>query len=126
MPDHHQRSETGRGFSLIEMMAAVAILGIGVVGLMHGLSGTMEARRRVEERAVATDLLRMKMAEFATTEQPIDNMTGGFDAPFERFTWRIQAIQTSHAGLLRLHTEISWPGRRTPRTIYAETLVPQR
>jgi len=108
------------------MMAAVAILGIGVTAMLHGLSGTMEARRRVDERAAATSLVHLKLAEYVATEQVIEGLTGSFETPFERYTWRVQASATERPGLFRLTVDVSWPGRRSVCTVRGETLTPQQ
>ena len=120
------RGSSRAGFSLLEMMTALAIVSVGIVGLLSILSGSLEGKRRLEDRKMADDLLRVKLAEYRATAQTIDSRSGRFEAPFERFSWRVEAKPTFLPGLFRLHIDVTWPGRQAERRISAETLTPQR
>jgi hypothetical protein len=108
------------------MMTTLAIVGVGVTAVLWAINGSMSAQRRVEERAMAHDLLQNKMNEYAGVAQPIDAEEGRFDAPFEDYRWRIAVTPTSLEGLYRLEARISWEGRSRQRWIDGETLVPQQ
>jgi prepilin-type N-terminal cleavage/methylation domain-containing protein len=120
------RAKRARAFSLIEMMAAIGVVGIGVVGLTQALSQTNETHRRLEQRQIANDLLRMKLAECAPIAEAAAPRTGKFDPPFDAYEWQIEVTPTEIAGLFRAKVQISWTGRRDRRSLRAETLVPQR
>lgn len=119
-------SASRRGFSLIEMMAALAVIGVGVTAVLWAMSGSLSAQRRLEERAKANDLLRNKIAEMADVNSPIDAAEGRFEEPFADYRWRAEVSPTPHEGLYRLHTRVYWEGRRGQRWVEGETLVPQR
>ena len=42
-----------RAFTMIELLSALAILGVGVVALMFGLHDSLEAQRRLQDHATA-------------------------------------------------------------------------
>lgn len=115
-----------RAFSLIEMMAALAIIGIGLTAVLWAMNGTMSAQRRVEQRAAATDLLRNKLSEFASARGAMEAAEGRFDPPFGDYRWRVSVTPTEREGLFRLQARVMWEGRRGQRWIETETLVPQR
>jgi prepilin-type N-terminal cleavage/methylation domain-containing protein len=115
-----------KAFSLIEMMAAFAIIGIGLTAVLWAMNGTMSAQRRVEQRAAATDLLRNKLSEFASANRPMEAAEGRFDPPFGEYRWRVAVTPTELEGLFRLQARVMWEGRRGQRSIESETLVPQR
>lgn len=115
-----------RGFSMIEMMVAMTILGIGVAAVIYSLGGSLKAQRRVVQREAAVDLLRMKMAEYSATDRQLEAHSGGFDPPFEEYGWTVEVTPTELEGLYRLDVEVTWPGRTITRSMRAETLVPQR
>lgn len=70
-----------RGFTLLEMLVATTILGIAVVGLMTGLSGTSRNASRLREYDRAVQLARIRMNDLLSdTKTPHDTMlTGNFD-----------------------------------------------
>lgn len=120
-PNRHSKA-----FSLIEMMAALAVIGIGLTAVLWAMNGTMSAQRRVEQRASATDLLRNKLSEFASADRPMEAAEGRFDPPFEDYRWRVSVTPTGLQGLFRLQARVMWEGRRGQRWIESETLTPQR
>lgn len=85
------------GFSLLEIMAAVAILGVSMLAILNLQSGAMLTSLRAEEVTVATMLAREKIREIqldvekgiAKGEFPSENkeLDGVFDEPFERYKW---------------------------------------
>lgn len=122
----HRPKVRRRSFSLLEMVIALAVLGSGVVGIAQALSQSLESNRRVEQRDAALDLLRLKMAEYASTARALETQEGKFDAPFQGYDWKVEIKPTELSGLFRLDVEVSWRGRKVRRSLTAETLVPQR
>jgi prepilin-type N-terminal cleavage/methylation domain-containing protein len=50
-----------RGFTLLEVMIGLALLGLGLVVLMKSTTGNIKAAKRAQMMGVATDLSRGKM-----------------------------------------------------------------
>lgn len=113
-------------FSLIEMMVAVGVMGVAVVGITQALSQTNETNRRLEQRRVALGLVEMKLAEFAEATQIMAPQSGKFEPPFDDYEWKAEIVPAKVAGVFELAIEVSWPGRRGRRSQTATTLVPQR
>jgi general secretion pathway protein I len=81
----HPRS--GRGFTLIEVVIALAILGIGLTVIIEVFSGGLRLGRVSEEYTRAMNYASLKMEEIATqkTIEEGDN-EGEFD---KTFRWRM-------------------------------------
>jgi general secretion pathway protein I len=52
-----------RGFTLLEMVVATAIMGIAIVGLLSGISGAARNAARLREHDRAVQLARLRMNE---------------------------------------------------------------
>lgn len=51
------------GFTLLEVLVAIAILGLGLTGILGAETGAFSSAARAEHVSLATDLARCKMAE---------------------------------------------------------------
>ena len=87
-----------KGFTLLEIMVAVAILSISLVALLTFQGNTMITSGRAERITEATMLARMKMAEIELElDKEIrrgdfpDERTeeGTFDEPFNNYKWKM-------------------------------------
>lgn len=68
----------GAGFTLLEMMVATVIMGIAVVGLLSGISGSMRNAGRLTDYDRAVMLGRAKMEELLLDRQlPKPTPVGG-------------------------------------------------
>ncbi len=85
-------------FSLIEVMCAVFILGIGLVGLVHGINTALASTKESERQSIAAMLAAGQMEQaradgyYGYTEGDTD---GTFDGDLSIYTWRqnIKAVQ---------------------------------
>src|SRR5262249_7008477 len=49
----NDRMKRRAGFSLVEVMCAILILGVGIVGLMQGITGALSSSKQAEEQTAA-------------------------------------------------------------------------
>lgn len=87
-----------KGFTLLEIMVAVAILSISLVALLTFQGNTMLTSGRAERITEATLLARMKMAEIELEldksmrkgEFPEEKTEEGeFEDPFDNYKWKL-------------------------------------
>jgi general secretion pathway protein I len=77
----------GKGFTLIEVVIALAILGIGLTVIMELFSGGLRLGRVSEEYTRAMNYASLKMEEMATQQTIEEGETEGeFD---KNFRWRV-------------------------------------
>jgi prepilin-type N-terminal cleavage/methylation domain-containing protein len=67
-----------KGFSLLEVMLAVALIGIIAVGLLLGFGGASRTMSIADERATAESLLRSQM-EYIKNQPYIDYSVSGHE-----------------------------------------------
>lgn len=86
------------GFTLLEIMVAVAILSISLVALLSFQGNTMITSGRAERITEATMLARMRMGEVDLEMDKLqkrgefpDEKTeeGTFEEPFEKYKWKL-------------------------------------
>ena len=76
-----------RGFTLIEVVVAIAILGIGLVTIIELFSGGLRLERTAGEYTKAVGYARMKMEEISVNEHLQEGMfEGEFDPDYR---WRV-------------------------------------
>jgi general secretion pathway protein I len=112
-----------RGFTLLEVMVSVAILGLGLTAILSAQAGAFAASAHARNISVATGLARCKMSEVEELLlrdgfQELDqNESGpccdGDDAPGMSCAWRIEkpALPEPKLGELDLDTDLGALGK---------------
>lgn len=106
--------QSERGFTLVEVMVAVAIMAIGILGVASMLTMSLKSDRRTQAmrfaESIALEVLEGKQSE------AVDTMTDSFktlqssgenkrqDGPFA-YRWEVTQHST---GLLRLDITVGW------------------
>jgi general secretion pathway protein I len=122
-----------RGFTLLEMLVASAIMGIAVVGLLSNLSTSMRNVSRLADYDRAVVLARAKMDELLLDRRlgTLDTAEGSFDAALtggEPAGWRARVTpfdvppgaRNGTPILQRLELEIWWTSGGHRRTLSLE------
>ena len=81
--------EVGKqGFTLIEVVVAMAILGIGLVVIIELFSGGLRLGRTSEEYTRAVEFSRLKMEELSVAETIVEGLTEGeFEGDYR---WQVE------------------------------------
>src|SRR5437016_146314 len=110
-----------RGFSLLEVLVAVTIIGIGISVVFAGMSGSFRSLGRVEDNERRVELARMKLAELDLTKRlrPLDSAAGVFD---DGTRWRLESspfiapieegTRRNAASVIRIDLTLEWQGRQ--------------
>ena len=105
------RRSSESGFSLIEMMTALAIVAIAGLALMNLTRATTQNTAAVETRALAalaaenllnTEWLRAGAPEARSGRYQLGGIT---------YDWRTRIAETGEAGLVRVHIELTESGQ---------------
>jgi general secretion pathway protein I len=120
-----------RGFTLVEVVVAMAILGISLVMIIELFSGGLRLGRASEEYTVAAQLARQKIEEIALSKKVAEGIEEGeFDATY-RFQVEVKKIdlllfanETDYkppADLYQIQVRIIWKSGSKERTTRIET-----
>jgi len=102
------------GFSLIEVMCAIMVLGIGVVGLTLGLTTALTASKESERQTVAALLAAGQMETLRADAYLVEGEDEGDGySELSNYRWRQSVVKTSTDGLyeVRIVVEIAETGQ---------------
>lgn len=108
------RYRTGRsdGFSLLEVMIALAIVAIALITLLGLSNRTVLVQDRIQNLTRATLLAQQLMSEqeiqVADAVAVGETREGVFDDPFSDFSWRIYFEDTMIPQVQQIHVQVSW------------------
>jgi general secretion pathway protein I len=105
------------GFSLIEVVVAILILGVALVGLTEGVTAALVSSKTSERQTTAAQLAAGQIETVRATGSYEDGQTDGdFGDQFPRYSWT-QTI--SSADIPGLHdVEVMVQDSQTGETIY--------
>lgn len=110
------------GFSLLELMVAVAILAIGLIGVLQVVSQGLRVSWQSEERTVASELAEQRLAEaLLDPELEPGSDSGDFGEEYPVYRWSQTVDETELEGLYRVTVEVSWDSGVKTRAVELET-----
>jgi general secretion pathway protein I len=116
-----------RAFSLLEVLLALAIFSIGLVGIMQATTVQVRAEKQAEDVTRATVLAQNIIEEIRYTgDIEADSDDGEFEGDDQGFAWEYQTEETEIAGLYRLEVAISWSDGMARKEFVAETYLAER
>lgn len=101
-----------RGFSLVELLVALAVFGLAVLGLMHMAAEGTRATMLVEERVFAgvvadNQAVEATLAPVASLSSPA---AGESEAGDRDWSWRRTTRATEQPGVVRVDITVAAPG----------------
>ncbi|WP_417487431.1 type II secretion system minor pseudopilin GspI [Maricaulis sp.] len=100
-------SRTDTGFSLIEMMAALAVIAIAGLALMSLTQTTTRNASAVERRALAALAAENLLNTEWLREGMPEARSGRYELGGIAYDWRTRVAETGEAGFVRIHLELS-------------------
>jgi general secretion pathway protein I len=105
-------SSDSAGFTLLEVMIALAIIAITLVSLLGLANRSIGVNGRIQKMTQATLLAQEKMAETEVAARqgqlaPTDD-EGSFDEPFDEYRWRIRFQDTPISRVKQVTVTVLW------------------
>ena len=123
-PEYRGR-EKARGFTLIEVLATLLLLGIVLPVAMRGVSMSLAAASKARHMAEAASLADTKLNEMIATQTwTTSGVSGDFGEQHPGYAWTCQAISADY-GLTQITVRVSWLERGQEAFLDISTLVYQ-
>jgi len=115
LPSH--RSWSRAGFSLIEVMCAILILGIGLLGLTRGITGALGSSKEAEMLTIASQVEAGQMETLRAEGFVLEGETEGDGGTgLTAYEWRQSITKSTVDGLFDVSVAVHHAG--TGREIY--------
>ena len=111
-----------RGFSLVEMLAALIILGLALGALYQAASGATRNARVSAEYAIATTLAESELDAFVISRPDVGVTQRGRYGDYEWERWVELIPEREQSGIGWIRIVVSWSGDSQPRTVSLSTI----
>jgi prepilin-type N-terminal cleavage/methylation domain-containing protein len=116
------------GLTLIEVMLALVILGMGMVALVTAAGRAISVARQAKNFDTARELLaRVEVEQPMMLEEEVEDIagSGSFESPYEAFSWTrtVEPEGFEEDGLWRVETEIKWTEDQRGKKERVATLI---
>lgn len=100
------------GFTLLEVMVALAIIGLAMLAMAGKMGQMIDAANVMRERTYASWIAQNKIAELrlANTIPEVSSSSGDLDYAGSEWTWRATVSETGVENLFRVDVSVSFPG----------------
>jgi prepilin-type N-terminal cleavage/methylation domain-containing protein len=115
----------GRGFTLVEVLATMTLMGIALPVLMNGISVASHCADVARHRSEAAALAESQLTEIVATGnwQPGASASGDFSPDWPEYRWQSTVSDWTQNGLEQIDLHVTWKGRDGDRDIVLSTLV---
>ena len=118
----HNFKRTASGFTLIEVLATLLLVGIVLPVTMRGVSLALAAASNARHVAEATSLAETTLSELTTdTLSATTDGSGDFGADHPGYTWTSQRASRDY-GLTEIALRVDWVERGQTKSITVSTL----
>jgi prepilin-type N-terminal cleavage/methylation domain-containing protein len=111
-----------RGFTLIEVLAAILLIGIVVPVAMHGISGALGAADTAHHTAEAAELGEQQLNQMIADGTITTASSGDFGAAYPAYSWTMQTNQRDY-GVSELVMTITWNASGGQRSLKLSTML---
>jgi len=112
------------GFTLIEMMVAMTILGLGLTVVLEVISGGTALSHNVHRTSEAVLLANWKINQIQIEGfPPIGVREGAFEEPYHEYSWETDVRPTDDDNLRELHVQIRWRKGLVEKDIEMSTML---
>ncbi len=114
---------TSRGFTLMEVLATLVLIGVVLPVAMRGISMSLQAAASARHRLEAAQLAQQKIAEMLVLRDArLFNGYGDFGDAWPAYRWRSEGAMAGY-GVYRVSVTVTWMQRDVEQSLIVDTLV---
>ena len=129
LPIRHLRLAEENGFTLVEILVTLAILGAVLPALLHAFASAARTQGLSDNSTTALYLLKFRMAEIEMAGYPdVGEETGEFGNN-TRYSWRsiVEDIESEEVENVRqVQVTVTWQHRNRERSMSMNTYIADR
>ena len=118
----YSRTHGQLGFSLVEMLSVLVILGLALGALYQAASGATRNARVSAEYAIATTLAESELDAFVISRPDVGVTQRGRYGDYEWERWVELIPEREESGIGWMRIVVSWSGESQPRTVSLSTI----
>lgn len=119
----HYNAAGRRGFTLIEVLAALVLIGVVLPVAMRGISLSLMAASKARHTGEGIELARHKLAELALSPDVSTYIgTGDFGADWPDYKWTSAYVSRDY-GVNELTVTVTWKARGQDESLALTTLT---
>ena len=119
-----RRHQKAPGFTLLEVLVAMTVLAIGIIGIVRAFSSCMTASRNTESYATASLLAAQTAAQLERTSPlEVGEYSGDFGEDAPDYTWQAVVSQADVEGMLAVDVTILWGPDEKPSRYQMQAFV---
>lgn len=122
---HHPHHSPARraGFTLVEVLCALVLIGVVLPVAMRGISLSLAAASKARHTGEASELARHKLAELSLqTDTSLYSSSGDFGADWPEYKWQSTFVSRDY-GVNELTVTVTWKSRGEDQSLALSTLT---
>ena len=112
-----------RGFTLVEVLASMALVAIILPVAMKGVSLALQAAALARQRSVAASLAQTELDELVATSAWEDSSLEGDFPDHPGYRWTADVTERESTTLLQVEVSVLWQAHGQERYVTLDTLV---
>ncbi|MCW8893278.1 MAG: type II secretion system minor pseudopilin GspI [Deltaproteobacteria bacterium] len=115
-----------KGFTLLEVMIAIAIISIALVSLQALNTRTIATHERLQRMTQATLLAQYKMSEVESSSKgtPFSGASQGvFAEPHDQYKWQINFTDTPLASVRMVTVDVTWGDKNKNESVSIDSFI---
>lgn len=115
-----------RGFTLLEIVVALAIAAIALPALLRAFSEGTKRRSIIENKTTALYLLKLRMSEIEMLGEIEDGSDEGEFGSDSRFQWSSEIAESDTEGLYEVTVTVTWQEMGREKAVELATYLADR